>query len=316
MGSGIGVLTESTKRDLTMGSLINRTVSVDAFNVIYQFLHAIRGSDGKPLMNYGGDITSHLSGLFYRNLKLLEHDIRPIYCFDGNEKITKLRWYRQKNKDLIHITDKVIESGKELLDLMGIQSIQSPSEGDAQCAYLTMKDQAFCACSQDFDILLFGGKRLVRNLAMKADKIEFISLAKVLNDKRLKREDLISIAILSGNDYFSGIKGVGVNTAVKAVTEYDDIFKAPFIDKAMIECKTGKMLKNGEFFDLYHRLMGMYLNPNVNTNYKLTRKKPDFEKLFEFLYEKNGFSRVRVENGIGKLRKLSVNEKQTTLFEF
>ncbi|MDP9306549.1 MAG: flap structure-specific endonuclease, partial [Thermoproteota archaeon] len=56
---------------IKLTDLSNRTIAVDAFNTIYQFLATIRGSTGQLLTNSKGEVTSHLSGLFYRNINLL-----------------------------------------------------------------------------------------------------------------------------------------------------------------------------------------------------------------------------------------------------
>lgn len=45
--------------------LPNRKVAIDASMSIYQFLAAVRSTDG-VLVNSDGDTTSHLSGLFFR----------------------------------------------------------------------------------------------------------------------------------------------------------------------------------------------------------------------------------------------------------
>ncbi len=63
--------------------LRGRTLAVDAYNTIYQFLSIIRQPDGTPLKDEKGRTTSHLTGLLYRNINLLEQDIRPVYVFDG-----------------------------------------------------------------------------------------------------------------------------------------------------------------------------------------------------------------------------------------
>ena len=81
MGVDLGDL--AVRKTISLESLAGRTVAIDAFNTIYQFLSSIRQEDGNPLMDYKGRITAHLSGLFYRNARLLENGIRPVYVFDG-----------------------------------------------------------------------------------------------------------------------------------------------------------------------------------------------------------------------------------------
>ena len=49
---------------------------------IYSFLIAVR-SDGQQLMSDTGETTSHLMGLFYRTLRMVDNGIKPLYVFDG-----------------------------------------------------------------------------------------------------------------------------------------------------------------------------------------------------------------------------------------
>lgn len=67
--------------------LKGRAISIDAFNTLYQFLSTIRQRDGSPLSDSNGNITSHLSGILYRNSSMIEKDLKPIYVFDGTPPI-------------------------------------------------------------------------------------------------------------------------------------------------------------------------------------------------------------------------------------
>jgi len=49
---------------------------------IYSFLVAVR-SEGQQLMNETGETTSHLMGMFYRTLRIVDNGIKPLYVFDG-----------------------------------------------------------------------------------------------------------------------------------------------------------------------------------------------------------------------------------------
>src|SRR3989344_4894188 len=99
MGLQIGDIVP--RKDITFEELKGQTVAVDAFNAIYQFLSSIRQPDGTPLMDDRGKVTSHLSGLFYRNIALLSEGIKLIYVFDGeyNELNGKTHEKRQEAKD-------------------------------------------------------------------------------------------------------------------------------------------------------------------------------------------------------------------------
>ncbi|MEM3031201.1 MAG: flap structure-specific endonuclease, partial [Candidatus Micrarchaeia archaeon] len=81
MGVDLGGL--ATRREISFEALSGRSIAIDAHNTIYQFLSIIRQKDGTPLMDAKGRITSHLSGLFYRNARLIAAGVKPVFVFDG-----------------------------------------------------------------------------------------------------------------------------------------------------------------------------------------------------------------------------------------
>ena len=179
------VVREKTKLE----SFASKVIAVDAYNAIYQFLAIIRGPDGLHLADANGRVTSHLSGLFYRNINFLSLGIKPIYVFDGKPPSLKsaeierrkqikrdatvkyekaisegdLESARKYAQQTTSMKDGMVEDSKRLLGFFGIPFIDAPSEGEATAAHLTKTDQAFASASQDFDSILFGAKRLVRN---------------------------------------------------------------------------------------------------------------------------------------------------------
>ena len=74
MGVNFKGLVPRTKVDLW--DLAGKSVAIDAYNALYQFLAIIRQPDGTPLKDNAGKITSHLSGLLYRNSNLVEMGIK------------------------------------------------------------------------------------------------------------------------------------------------------------------------------------------------------------------------------------------------
>src|SRR5216683_2601385 len=132
---------------VNLGDVIpRRKVALDAYNTLYQFLAIIRGVGGEHLKDSKGRVTSHLSGLFYRNVNLLELGMKLVYVFDGAPpelkavEIERRRKQRDEAKrqyavavgagDMVSARkyaeastslrqDMVVES-KQLLDAMGI----------------------------------------------------------------------------------------------------------------------------------------------------------------------------------------------------
>src|SRR5689334_21060633 len=130
-------------------------VAVDAFNTLYQFLATIRGADGTPLKDSEGRVTSHLSGLLYRNTNFLEAGIKPVYVFDGEPPALKQRTIdarrarreqaereykeavargdleaaRSKAQQTARLEPGMVDEAKETLTALGIPFIDAPSEG-------------------------------------------------------------------------------------------------------------------------------------------------------------------------------------------
>lgn len=80
---GVQIFDILPKRELEIESLIGKTIAVDAFLWLHQFLSIIRQPDGTPLKDSKGMVTSHLSGIFYRSARLVENGLKLVYVFDG-----------------------------------------------------------------------------------------------------------------------------------------------------------------------------------------------------------------------------------------
>jgi flap endonuclease-1 len=315
---------------ISFEALSGKVIAIDAYNALYQFLSIIRQPDGTPLRDRTGRITSHLSGLLYRTVNFLEIGMKPVYIFDGRppeikemevlrrrrvkeEAVKKyeealqrgdLRAARTYAQQTAHLTDEMANEAKRLLEALGVPWVQAPSEGEAQAAYMTIKGDAYAAASQDYDSLLFGAKRLVRNLTISGKRKlprkdeyveiepELIELDKVLQELQITREQLVDIAILIGTDYNpDGVKGVGPKTALKLIKTYGSLEKAL------------KALPETEFPIDPSEVRKMFLEPKVTDNYKLEWRKPDVDAVLRFLCDERDFSRERVTNALSRVLK-------------
>jgi len=307
--------------EIEMSGLAGKKVAVDAHNAIMQFLSTIRLPDGQPLKDSRGNITSHLSGLFYRNLNLLRAGIKPVYVFDGLEKPFKERVIAQrierrriaevKYKEAVdageverassfasqtaRLTSEIIEESKQLLEAMGIPWIQAPSEGEAQCAFLCKNKDVYAAVSQDFDTILFGSPLLIRNLNVTGKrklpkqqvyvtiKPEMIDLKENLNSLDLTQEQLITIGLLVGTDYNPGIKGIGPKKAIALVKETKTLKKTLEQVKWDYEIPAESILQ-------------LFLKPNVTEHYKLSWGEINKDKIIDIMSNKHDFSLERINN--------------------
>jgi len=331
------IIPESAVQKLSLEALAGKAIALDCFNILYQFVTIIRGPDGRPLMDRKGRITSHLSGLFFRTINLLKVGIKPIFVYDGRPPELKKATVEEREvkraeaaklyeralaegrveeaqkyaKQAATLNEFIIESSKKLLTLMGLPVIQAPSEGEAQAAYLAIKGDAHASGSQDFDSLLFGSPRLVRNLSIVGRRKlpgrkeyvevepEMIYLDRLLEALNLTREQLIDLAILVGTDYCLGVKGVGPKTALKLIRNHGSAEKAL---KAI-----GKSLEVDP-----KEVRELFLRPNILKDYRIEWGEIDYDGVKSLLCYEHDFSEERVEKALRELKEALEKAKGTT----
>ncbi|MEB3774366.1 MAG: flap endonuclease-1 [Desulfurococcales archaeon] len=321
------LIPDSIRVETDVKGLKGNTIALDAYNTLYQFLAAIRQPDGTPLMDRMGRVTSHLSGLFYRTINLAEEGVRPVYVFDGEPPRFKAKELEERARrreqaeaklaeartaglveearkyaqQAIRLSSGMVEEAKKLLEAMGIPWVQAPGEGEAQAAYMARRGDAWAAGSQDYDSLLFGSTRLVRNLAITGRrklpgkdlyvevKPEVIELSALLKNLGITREQLIAIGIILGTDYNEGAKGIGPKRALNIVKSIGDPLKAikaagvrePWIDE----------------------VYNYFLNPPVTSDYTITFNPPNEREINRILVEEHDFNPDRVAKAVDRLKK-------------
>ena len=316
---------ESIKFDDLKGKI----VALDAANVIYQFLSSIRQADGTPLMDHNGKVTSHFSGILYRTTSLIEKGIKPFYVFDGKSNVLKKgtqvkrsefrkesheKWKIALDEGRIEdarkyavrssrMSTEVVEGSKILLELMGIPYIQAKGEGEAQASYMVDKGDAWCVGSQDYDCILFGATRTVKNLTITGGRanLELILLKKVLEKLKINRYQLVDLAILVGTDFNAGINGIGAKKGLNLIKKYGDVYKV--LDHLNVELEVDPQL-----------LRDLFLKHEFISDYKLKWGNPDRDGVIEFLAGDHDFSEDRLVTAIDKLDKLrKIDNSQSSL---
>jgi len=319
-------------KELGLENLKGRIIAIDALNSLYAFLSTIRDRfTGEPLMDSQGRVTSHLSGLFYRSVKLVEAGLKPVYVFDGEppafkktttearmkaKKEARAKWKEARERGDVEairkyaqatskITDEMLDEAKTVLDAMGLPWVQAPNEAEAQCAAIVISGKAWCVGSSDYDSLLFGAKRLVRNLSITGKrklpgkqvyvdvKPELIELDALLKSLKLTRKQLVIIGILVGTDYDpGGVRGIGPIKALELVRK---------------EKTLDNVLKNVEWnFDIDAKeIVDFFLNPPVTNDYDIKWEKPKPEKIKKILCDEHNFSEERISKSINTLVKTS-----------
>ena len=312
-----------TKDTISLADLRGRTLAVDGNGELYQFLALIRLRDGTPLQDSKGRTTSHLSGLFYRTTRLMaEHALRLVFVFDGRPPALKAREIEKRRAvkakyeaerasaiergDLAEayskatmtsrLTRDMIAEARELLRLMGVPTVQAPSEGEAQAAHMARTSpDVWAAASKDYDSLLFGAPRLVRFLTISGKEFlpsqgtfrpivpETIELERLLDGWGITRDALLDLAILVGTDFNDGIKGIGPKKALKLVQQFGRIEDMP-------EDIAGAIGDLGEIDEVRR----IFLYPEVIDDFDINAAEPDLDAIIRFLCDEREFSRDRV----------------------
>lgn len=324
MGVDLGDLVQ--KRKIEIKDLSGRWVAIDAFNTLYQFLSIIRQKDGTPLMDSTGRVTSHLSGLLYRTTNLIEAGVKVAFVFDGEppsfksgtlreraeirEKAT-VAWEeaRAAGRDgfkyaqaASRLNSEMLQDAMRLIQAMGLPFIQAPSEGEAQAAHMAERGDVYIVGSQDYDSLLFGAPRVVRNLAITGKRKlpkkniyvevepEEIDLEKELERLGLSHKQLVEIGIMCGTDYNAGLQKVGPKTAFKLIREKGDLESI--------------LADRGETIEHFERIREFFLHPDVTNEYSIKIGKPRVDEILSFLVDERDFDRERVEKTAGRLEEV------------
>ena len=337
MGIQLGPLLETRK--ISIEELSGQRIAIDGYNVLYQFLTSIRQADGSLLSDSEGRVTSHLSGILFRFSNLVENGLRICIVFDGKPPLLKrdvleerrqrkikaqIEWEaaieagdmetaRTKAQQTTRLDSKMIEESKKLLDFLGIPWIQAPSEGEAQVAHLLSTGKVDYGASQDFDTVLFGASKLVRNLTLSGRRKlpkqqkwvevspEIIEVEKSFEVLELTREQLVDVAILMGTDFNNGIDGIGPKKGLKLLQECSNAEKA--------------LEKIGKKIDNLDEIRSLFLEHPVD-EFDPEWQSPDSSSVISFLCNNYSFNKSRVEKALEKYVHARIPSRQLTLGDF
>ncbi|RPJ66933.1 MAG: flap endonuclease-1 [Acidobacteria bacterium] len=318
---GVALTPIVVSQPISLSDLDGKLVAIDGNGELYQFLALIRLRDGTPLRDPQGRATSHLSGLFYRTTRLIaEHRVRPVFVFDGTppalkaSELAKRRSVKQrfdveadaaraegdaaraysKSTMTSRLTREMVGEARDLLGLLGLPTVQAPSEGEAQAAHMAAAGAVWAAVSKDYDTLLFGAPRLVRFVTFSGREFlpskgtfrritpELIDLDAWLRHLGITREQLIDLAMLLGTDFNAGVKGIGPKKGLQLVLKHGRLEAMPSeVREPLLEVAPA--------------IRDLYLAPSVTDEYEVAFRPCDRAGVARFLCEERAFSRERVE---------------------
>ena len=317
-----------TPQELAWTDLSGRSLSVDGYNALYQFLATIRQRDGQPFTDANGRVTSHLVGLLSRTSSLLANGVRTAWVFDGRPSDLKAQtlsarfavkeraeeaWAealaagdlvtaRRKAAQTSRLTRPMVEDARAVLEALGLPTVQAPSEGEAQAAFMAARGLTWAAASEDYDTLLFGAPRLVRGLAARPVQgnqpaAKVVDRAKWLSELGISDEELLALALIVGTDFNEGVPGYGPKKALKLVQQH--LGFGPTLERAGID--PGAL----------QPVVELFRTPPVEEIPSLRFAPVDEERLVRLLVDGHGFSPERVHQAALRAARGTTREEST-----
>jgi flap endonuclease-1 len=311
---------------LTLGDLQGERLAVDAYGLFYQYLTMLRDGQGNVLRDEHGNTTSHLVGLVARTEELMAAGITPVYVLDGPPHPLKLATLAKRNEqkkkasDLLEqaradgdtalirksaaatasVSRQEAENAETLLRVCGLPVVRAPQDAEAQCAAMAAAGLVHAAASQDYDTLVYGAPRTLRNLTTSKRELEEVLLAAFLIEHGLDREALVDLAILVGNDFYPGVHGVGAKGALRLLRRHGNL------ETVLHRAESGKKAENAaerRVHDAHQELSSpimqeirqMFLRPPADLGPKLEVQAPDAAAIHERLVEIHGMSKTRAD---------------------
>lgn len=280
-----------------------RDIVVDGNNWLYKYISTItKYTEKREYTSDDGVELPNLIGIPKGLSKFSKFNINPYVIFDGGyedlkqdevdrrkkkkkEAREKAKEHREKG-DLVKsslyesrsqsFTPEMIETSKELLEILDINYLQAPKSAESQAAYMVSQESPYSLVySLDYDSILFGSPTTLRNfVSTKRDK-EVLILSKTLDKHGISMNQLIDIAILCGTDYNEGVSGIGPKTSVKKIKQKGSIEN---LDDEVLEKLT-------EDYDIIRKI---FLEPDVDSDFSKDAEKPNpnIEEAVEYIESK------------------------------
>lgn len=215
--------------------------------------------------------------------------------------------YIRQHKKSVEIKDVHYKEIAELINAMGLIQIRSPGEADSQCAAIaTSIKKVDGVITEDSDVLIFGGPKVIKNFNRKNSYVDVITLDDILNSlknkankilkskiKEFKDEYFIDFRILLGTDYNDPIQGIDSDKLFELFVLND--FNVPKLIKYL---KTNEQITIPEDFEeIWKQVKKYYLEAEVidPMTLDLDIKPPNKDKMIEILHQRNGFNKSFVE---------------------
>ncbi|WP_433624774.1 flap endonuclease-1 [Halomicrococcus sp. NG-SE-24] len=300
--------------EVAFDDLDGRLVAVDAHNWLYKYLTTtVKWTEDEVYTTEDGTEVANLVGVVQGLPKFFEHDLTPVFVFDGGvtdlktEEIESRREQREKMEERLaeareagdeievarldahtqRLTPAIHETTRELFDLLDVPYVEAPAEGEAQAAHMARNGTVDYAGTEDYDALLLGAPLTLRKLTSKGDP-ELMDFEATLDEHDITWEQLVDVAILIGTDFNEGIDGVGPKTALKEVKEHGDLWGVLETRDAHVE--NADVIRN------------LFLDPDVTDDVAFDAEMdPDLDAAREYVVEEWDIHADEVERGFERI---------------
>ncbi|GGN86952.1 flap endonuclease-1 [Haloarcula pellucida] len=302
--------------DVSFEDLDGGIVAVDAHNWLYRYLTTtVKFTSDAKYTTADGTEVANLIGVVQGLPKFFEHDLTPVFVFDGavtdlkDDEVAKRREQRERYEDQLEdareagdatrvaklesrtqrLTDTIVETTRELLGLLDVPVVDAPAEGEGQAAYMARQGGVDYVGTEDYDALLFGAPYTLRQLTSSGDP-ELMDFEATLAKHDLTWEQLVDAAILMGTDFNEGISGIGPKTAVTEIHEHGDLY--------------GVLEARGDHIDHADRIRSLFLDPAVTDEYEIpTDVDPDLDAARRFVTEEWEVDADEVARGFERIEE-------------
>ncbi|XP_033506658.2 putative flap endonuclease 1 homolog isoform X2 [Epinephelus lanceolatus] len=214
---------------------------------------------------------SPLTGLFFRTLTFLEHDIKPVFVFDGKPP--------------------------------GEKTAVAPGDAEAMCAHLVRDGTVDAVSSEDMDTLPFGASILICQLNAKKDSevIEY-SLPKLLERLQISHKEFVDLCILLGCDYCDKIAGLGPKRALTLIQKHRTIEN--------VVLHVNRETHPVPHFWKYKEARTIFLDAPQTVAPELTWTEPDEEALVGFFCRATYVKEDRIRRRMEKFRQMREGKRE------
>jgi flap endonuclease-1 len=274
--------------EVAFDDLSGSTVAVDAHNWLYRYLTTtVKWTNEAAYTTADGTEVANLIGVVQGLPKFFEHDLTPIFVFDGavtelkDDEVEKRREQREQYED-------DLEAARERGDSVAVSRLESRTQRLTETITDTTRELPALPDGPTANAPAEGDAPLtLRQLTSKGNP-ERMDLAATLARHDLTWEQFVDVAILCGTDFNEGVSGIGPKTAVSLLTEHGDLFAA--------------LAAEGVEIEHADRIQQLFVDPAVVDVEPETTIDPDVAAGREYVVDQWGVDPDEVERGFERIK--------------